>query len=83
METNSLQREFSSSETPPRKVRTLKSIYKNCSFALSVAEPTSYEEAAKDEVWRQAMKEELAVIERNNTWRLVSLPEGKKTIGMK
>ena len=37
----------------------------------------------KDEVWQQAVKEELEAIEKNNTWKLVSLSDGKKIIGLK
>lgn len=29
------------------------------------------------------MKDEIEVLEKNKTWNLVSLPEGKKTIGCK
>ena len=37
----------------------------------------------KDEAWQQAMKVELVAIEKNNTWKLVSLSDGKKIIGLK
>lgn len=36
-----------------------------------------------DEKWRKATDEEIVVIERNNTWDLVELPKGKKTIVVK
>lgn len=68
------QEELLSNEMPHRKVRSLKSIYESCSFALHVAEPTNYEEAMKNQVWQQAMQEELMAIEKNNTWELVVLP---------
>ena len=45
--------------------------------------PTSYRIAMKEEVWRQAMKEELEAIERNSTWELVKLPEKCKSIVVK
>lgn len=67
------QEELLSNEMPHRKVRSLKSIYESCSFALHVAEPTNYEEAMKNQVWQQAMQEELMAIEKNNTWELVVL----------
>ena len=57
----------SSHESAPRKVRSLRSIYESCSFALHVADPTCFEEAVKDEAWQQAMKEELEAIEKNNS----------------
>jgi hypothetical protein len=46
-------------------------------------EPLSYTSAAKLEVWRKAMEDEIQSIERNNTWKLVSLPNNKKSIAVK
>ncbi|XP_031263008.1 uncharacterized protein LOC116121206 [Pistacia vera] len=43
-------------------------------------EPTSYLEAAQSKSWRSAMKEELAMIEKNQTWKLVDRPENRKVI---
>ena len=34
----------------------------------------TFEEAVKQSKWRKAMDEELAAIERNNTWKLTELP---------
>ena len=82
-ETDPDRQELSSNETPPWKVRSLRNIYETCSFALNVADPTSYEEFVKDEVLRKALKWELAATERHNTWKLVSLPKGKKIMGFK
>lgn len=42
---------------------------------MSEVEPVQFEEAMKEEVWIEAMKEELKAIKRNRTWDLVSLPE--------
>lgn len=39
--------------------------------------------AAQDKLWQQAMNEEITAIEKNNTWQLTSLLEGKKTVGVK
>ena len=47
------------------------------------AEPVGYVEALKEEVWKKAMLEELAAIERNNTWKLVRLPKVKKPISLR
>ena len=58
-------------------------MYESCSFALNVSDPISYEEATKQEVWLNAMKEELTAIERNHTREFVTLPEGKKAVGLK
>ncbi|RDY10868.1 hypothetical protein CR513_04541, partial [Mucuna pruriens] len=53
-------------------------------FALfSDYDPTTFEEAIKQSNWRKAMDEEIAAIERNNTWELTDLPKGHKTIGVK
>ena len=46
-------------------------------------DPVSFDEAAKEDVWIKAMDEEIDSIERNNTWDLVDLPEGKNNIGVK
>ncbi|GKB15467.1 retrovirus-related pol polyprotein from transposon TNT 1-94 [Tanacetum coccineum] len=35
------------------------------------------------EVWKKVMQEEINSIEKNGTWKLVNLPEGKKAIGLK
>ena len=37
----------------------------------------------KDKVWREAMKNEIESIEKNNTWELTILPAGFTPIGMK
>ncbi|XP_039132365.1 uncharacterized mitochondrial protein AtMg00820-like [Dioscorea cayenensis subsp. rotundata] len=54
--------------SPGGKVRSLKDIYERCTFSLNVTDPSTYEKAVKTEVWREAMREELDAIERNNTW---------------
>ncbi|KAM1556843.1 hypothetical protein PS2_040150 [Malus domestica] len=46
-------------------------------------DPTTFEEAVKSEIWRQAMDQEIRAIEKNSTWELVELPPGGKTIGVK
>ncbi|CAJ2635972.1 unnamed protein product [Trifolium pratense] len=46
-------------------------------------DPDTYEEAAKHEVWRKAMDQEIEAIEKNETWELTELPEGSKRIGVK
>uniref|UniRef100_A0A2N9IGY8 Integrase catalytic domain-containing protein n=1 Tax=Fagus sylvatica TaxID=28930 RepID=A0A2N9IGY8_FAGSY len=45
--------------------------------------PSSVEEALSDPKWAQAIKEELEALQKNKTWALVVLPEGKKTVGCK
>ncbi|XP_014522463.1 uncharacterized protein LOC106778967 [Vigna radiata var. radiata] len=50
---------------------------------MAEAEPVSVEDALRQPVWKNAIVEELNSIERNNTWRLVDLPLGKCSIGVK
>jgi hypothetical protein len=46
-------------------------------------EPRTLAEAEKEEVWKRAMREELASIEENSTWTLVDPVPGHRPIGMK
>jgi transposase InsO family protein len=53
-------------------------------FALQVSSvPTKFEEAIQDSNWVAAMKSEMEALEKNHTWKLLDLPEGKKTVGCK
>ena len=53
-------------------------------FALFAdCDPLTYAEAVQDDRWVSAMDEEIHSIEKNHTWELTSLPQGKKTIGVK
>lgn len=49
----------------------------------SMRESDSFAQAATDPNWIQAMKLELQDLESNNTWDIVALPPGKKSIGCK
>nr|GEZ26437.1 zinc finger, CCHC-type [Tanacetum cinerariifolium] len=70
--------------TPIRGYRTLTDIYENAEeLLLAEDEPKNYKEASNDQKWIEAMKDELDSINRNNTWRLTSLPPGHKAIGLK
>ncbi|GJU98562.1 ribonuclease H-like domain-containing protein [Tanacetum coccineum] len=58
----------------------------NCGFVANVNkifEPKSYEEAALNKNWVQAMNEEMQALYENNTWDLVDLPRNRKAIGSK
>ncbi|GKV25775.1 hypothetical protein SLEP1_g35169 [Rubroshorea leprosula] len=63
------------------KTKSLAEIYARCNLAY--AEPNCFEEASKQQVWIDAMKEELSMIEKNETWCLVPKPDDKKPIGVK
>ncbi|KAL2232808.1 UNVERIFIED_CONTAM: Retrovirus-related Pol polyprotein from transposon RE1 [Sesamum indicum] len=60
------------------------SAYMSFVASLSVLqELRSFTEAVVHQEWRDAMQSELDALERNHTWELTTLPEGKKTIGCK
>ena len=52
-----------------RGTRLLSEIYGRCNFAE--AKPVDFEEAMKSHVWVATMKEEMMMIEKNETWLLV------------
>nr|KYP48895.1 Retrovirus-related Pol polyprotein from transposon TNT 1-94 [Cajanus cajan] len=45
--------------------------------------PICFEDAVKSTKWRQTMEDEIVAIEKNDTWKLVELPNGAKKIGVK
>ncbi|KAD7478171.1 hypothetical protein E3N88_01307 [Mikania micrantha] len=57
--------------------------YTTCQFALNITDPTTYTEACKLPAWQTTMHEELAAIEKNQTWVLTTLPAGKNLVGLK
>ena len=65
----------SSPSSTPRRMKSLSDVYASCNFC--VVEPESFEEAIKEEAWKQAMEEEIHVIEKNKTWELVEKPKDK------
>ena len=48
---------------------------------ISQVEPKNVDESCKDDYWKQAMKEELDQIVKNETWELVPRPADKNVIG--
>ncbi|MCO5612936.1 hypothetical protein L7F22_067209 [Adiantum nelumboides] len=60
-------------------------VARHCYMAKIVQdkEPTCFDEAIGNMKWEQAMDEEMAALDVNETWELVLLPEGKKSIGCK
>ncbi|XP_025662050.1 uncharacterized protein [Arachis hypogaea] len=53
------------------------------SLAIQNLEPKSYEDAITQVCWREAIQAKLLALEENKTWKLTSLPFGKKVIGCK
>lgn len=43
--------------------------------------PSTVQEALNDPRWIQAITKEMQALQKNGTWTLMSLPEGKKTVG--
>jgi len=50
---------------------------------IQEVEPTCFEQAVGNPKWDNAMDEEMAALDANATWELVTLPEDKKAIGCK
>ncbi|BBH04991.1 transposable element gene [Prunus dulcis] len=65
----------------PLKWRNLDDVLAQCN--LCIMEPENFDDAAKDESWMKAMKDELSMIEKNATWELVDRPTDKPIIGVK
>lgn len=59
-------------DQPVRGTRSLSDIYQRCNVAIF--EPAGYQEPNMDQKWTDAMKEELSMIEKNQTWELVERP---------
>uniref|UniRef100_A0A803MSQ1 Integrase catalytic domain-containing protein n=1 Tax=Chenopodium quinoa TaxID=63459 RepID=A0A803MSQ1_CHEQI len=57
-----------SRDTPVRRSRSLAKLCSSCNYALLVTDPILFEEAEEQPKWQLAMREEMAAIERNNTW---------------
>ncbi|MCO5572909.1 hypothetical protein L7F22_026670 [Adiantum nelumboides] len=58
----------------------------HCAYMANIVqdkEPTCFDEAIGNMKWEQAMDEEMAALDVNETWKLVPLTEGKKSIGCK
>ena len=50
---------------------------------VQIEDPTSFNSAVHSEKWVKAMDVELGALERNNTWKLTTLPPNKRAIGCK
>nr|ABG22578.1 retrotransposon protein, putative, unclassified [Oryza sativa Japonica Group] len=56
---------------------------KNGEAVVTVPIPKDWKCAKQDPRWKDAMKEELNALMKNNTWELVKLPPGKRAVGCK
>ncbi|KAJ3703208.1 hypothetical protein LUZ61_006913 [Rhynchospora tenuis] len=88
--TTNISHESSDDEDEPRQPRTrsLEDLYESIPEVhlvclLADAENITFEEAIRNKKWKAAMDEEIAAIEKNDTWKLVELPEGSQPIGVK
>ena len=52
-------------------------------MVLFTGDSVTVEDAMEKKEWRDAMEDELLSIQRNGTWELVDLPEGKNVISLK
>ncbi|CAL9010567.1 unnamed protein product [Prunus brigantina] len=68
-------------DNTPKKWKSLSEVYAQCK--MSIIEPESYNQAAKDEACNKAMSEEISMIEKNSTWELVDRPSSKPIVGVK
>lgn len=71
----------SDSENEVLRTRPFADVYARCNSA--VMEPSNFHEAINSKGWMNAMKEELNMIEKNETWVLVDRPKDKNVIGVK
>jgi len=55
----------------------------NMVLYTTARDPHTYEEAKKNHQWREAMDNEIAAIERNDSWELTVLPNNSRKIGVK
>ena len=53
-----------------------------CIFS-QIDDPLTFEEVFEEEVWAQAMDEEIKFIKKNQTWELVYVPKDKDVINVK
>ncbi|KAG8474844.1 hypothetical protein CXB51_031533 [Gossypium anomalum] len=68
-------------DEPVRGTRTLAEICERAHVAA--IKPSYFEETEAYQGWKQAMVDEISMIEKNQTWQLVERPLNRKVIGMK
>ncbi|GJT48194.1 hypothetical protein Tco_0974351 [Tanacetum coccineum] len=80
-------------ETRPTRTRTQPSRFQDYVFSTNHKaflaaitnndEPKYFKQAAQDARWREAMQKKVKALEKNGTWTLEYLPEGKRAIDLK
>ena len=66
-----------------KKAYLVSNIESSSSADKSLIEPSSYKVAMNVPVWMQAMKDEFAALQSQNTWTLVPLPSQRNLVGCK
>eukprot|EP00253_Pinus_taeda_P027912 PITA_27912 len=69
-----------------RPLRRYDDYVTSIAFTTNDNEPLCYQEAiegSKSDKWKIAMKDEMMALSKNDTWDLVELPKGRKTVGCK
>ena len=49
----------------------------------SIALPNCIQEALQHPEWRKAVNEEIQALQKNDTWKITKLPQGKRPVGCK
>ncbi|KAG8492727.1 hypothetical protein CXB51_010487 [Gossypium anomalum] len=68
-------------DEPVKGTRTLADVYERAHVAQE--EPCCFEEAEAHQGWKQAMDDEIAMIEKNKTWELVPGPTNRQGFSQK
>jgi hypothetical protein len=69
---------------PSERERDLRDIHAMPTMSHIIdSEPSCYEEASSQPVWRDAMMEEYQSIMKNDVWDIVLRPEGKSVVTSK
>ena len=50
---------------------------------MQVDTPSTFQEAKGKDEWKEAMQEEYNYLMKNDTWELITLPEGKNLVSCK
>ncbi|CAL8152275.1 unnamed protein product [Prunus armeniaca] len=74
-------RDSESSELPPRTTRGKPKVQYSPDIHANVCVPTKLHDALSNPKWMDAMNVEMDALNKNKTWDLVPLPQGKKVVG--